>query len=61
VTVSIGGQPAQVLYAGAAPGLVAGVMQVNVRIPDGIGTGVVPVILQVGGAASPTGVTLNVQ
>jgi uncharacterized protein (TIGR03437 family) len=33
VSVSIGGRPAEVLYAGAAPGLVAGVIQVNARIP----------------------------
>ena len=33
VTVTIGGQPVQVLYAGAAPGEVAGLMQVNVQIP----------------------------
>ena len=36
VDVQIGGQTADVLYAGAAPGLVAGVMQINVRIPAGI-------------------------
>src|SRR5262249_16769349 len=29
VEVSIGGKPAEVLYAGAAPGLVAGLFQVN--------------------------------
>jgi hypothetical protein len=33
VTVTIGGQPVQVLYAGGAPGEVAGLMQVNVQIP----------------------------
>ncbi len=33
VSVRIGGRPAVVLYAGAAPGLVAGVLQVNVLIP----------------------------
>ena len=36
VTVSIGGVDAQVLYAGAAPGLVSGVLQVNARIPAGL-------------------------
>ena len=61
VSVNIGGQPAQVLYAGAAPGLVAGVMQVNVRLPDGISSGAAPVILLVGAASSQPGVTLNVQ
>jgi uncharacterized protein (TIGR03437 family) len=33
-TVTIGGQPAPIVYAGAAPGLVAGVVQVNVSIPN---------------------------
>lgn len=61
VTVSVGGQPAEVLYAGAAPDMVAGVLQVNVRLPQGISSGVVPVTLQVGGAASQPGVTLSVQ
>ena len=36
VDVQIGGQTADVLYAGAAPGLVAGVLQINARIPVGI-------------------------
>jgi len=61
VTVSIGGQPAEVLYSGAAPDLVAGLLQVNVRLPKGISSGAVPIVLQVGGAASQPGVTLSVQ
>ncbi len=61
VSVNIGGQPAQVLYAGAAPGLVAGVMQVNVRLPDGMSSGATAVILQVGTASSQPGVTVSVQ
>jgi uncharacterized protein (TIGR03437 family) len=49
VTVTIGGQKADVQYAGGAPGEVAGVMQINARIPAGITTGdAVPVVLQVG-------------
>jgi uncharacterized protein (TIGR03437 family) len=36
VTATVGGQNAPVKYAGGAPGLVAGVMQVNVQIPAGI-------------------------
>ena len=62
VTVTIGGQSAQVQYAGGAPGEVAGVMQVNVTIPSGIRTGsAVPVVLQVGAATSSASVTLAVQ
>ena len=48
VTVTIGGVPAEVLFAGAPPGLV-GVTQVNVRIPTTVpGTGPVPLTVQVG-------------
>jgi uncharacterized protein (TIGR03437 family) len=49
VTAAVEGVPAEVLFAGAAPGLV-GVTQVNVRIPlDVAGTGPVPVTVRVGG------------
>jgi uncharacterized protein (TIGR03437 family) len=47
VSVQIGGQTAQVLYAGAAPGFVAGVLQVDVQIPTGI-HGSVPLQLTAG-------------
>ena len=61
VTVTIGGQAAQVLYAGGAPGEVAGLMQVNVQIPAGIQTGdAVPVVLQVGNTSAPV-VTIAVR
>jgi len=33
VAVTVGDQPAEILYFGAAPGLVSGVFQTNVRIP----------------------------
>jgi uncharacterized protein (TIGR03437 family) len=36
VTVSIGGLPAQVVYAAEAPGLVSGVIQMNAFIPAGV-------------------------
>jgi len=62
VVVTIGGQVAQVQYAGGAPGEVAGIMQLNVEIPTGIQTGdAVPVVLEVGGVPSQTGVTLAVR
>jgi uncharacterized protein (TIGR03437 family) len=62
VSATIGGAPAEVLYAGAAPGLVAGVFQVNVRVPSSTAPGsAVPVQLRVGGATSRTGVTLAVR
>jgi uncharacterized protein (TIGR03437 family) len=61
VTVTIGGQSAQVQYAGGAPGLVAGVMQVNAVVPAGISPGNrVPVVVQVGNVPSQPGVTIAV-
>lgn len=61
VTVTIGGQPATVLYAGEAPGFVSGVLQVNAMIPSGIGGGNQPVVLTIGGVASPNVITVAVQ
>jgi uncharacterized protein (TIGR03437 family) len=62
VTATIGGQPAVVSYAGSAPGLVAGVLQVNVQVPGTTAPGsAVEVIIKVGDAASRAGVTIAVQ
>jgi uncharacterized protein (TIGR03437 family) len=56
VNVTVGGLPATVLYAGAAPGEVAGLMQVVIQIPAGAqADGYVPVTLQVGAASSVAG------
>jgi uncharacterized protein (TIGR03437 family) len=53
VAVEIGGQPAQVLYAGAAPGFIAGAMQVNALVPAGVPKGsVVQLVLTIGGFSS---------
>ena len=60
VSVQIGGQPANVLYAGGAPGIVQGVMQVNVEIPVGTPAGAVPLVLQVGDRTSQSGLTVTV-
>jgi uncharacterized protein (TIGR03437 family) len=59
VTVQIGGQNAQVLYAGAGPGFVAGVLQVDVQVPAGV-TGVVPLQMKIGTASTPAGVNVSV-
>jgi len=61
VSVTIDGIDAEVSYAGAAPGLAAGVMQIIVRVPDGARSGAVPVILRIGQFQSQTGVTVAVQ
>jgi len=62
VSVKIGGLDAEVLYAGAAPGMVVGLLQVNVRVPPGAPAGsAVPVVLTVGNASSQPGVTMAVR
>jgi uncharacterized protein (TIGR03437 family) len=53
VRVHIGGQEAEVQYAGIAPGLLVGVLQVNARIPEIVTRGGdVPVVLTVGANTS---------
>jgi uncharacterized protein (TIGR03118 family) len=59
VSATIGGQTAQVLFYGSAPGLLAGVLQVEVVVPTAAGTGAQPVVLTVG-TASSTGQTATV-
>jgi len=60
VTVTIGGQPATVQYAGLTPGFV-GLYQVNVQIPGGIAPGAsVPLVITQDGVPSNT-VTLAVR
>jgi trimeric autotransporter adhesin len=61
VSLTIAGQKAQVVYAGSAPGSVAGVMEVEAIVPTGAGTGAVPVVLTVGATASQANVTVNVK
>ncbi len=55
VTLTIGGLPATIVYAGAAPGEVAGLMQINATIPVGTKSGnAAPVVLQMGDVLSGT-------
>jgi uncharacterized protein (TIGR03118 family) len=61
VTATMGGQAAQVVFAGAAPGFVSCVMQVEVVVPTGAGTGAVPVVITAGTANSATGVTVSLK
>ncbi len=62
VQVRIGGRLAEVYYAGAAPQLVAGVLQINARVPTDIVPGAaVPVVLMAGKTASPASVTVSVR
>lgn len=52
--VTIGGVPAAVQYAGGVPGQIAGLMQINVQIPNGVAAGgYVPVIVRIGDGSTP--------
>jgi len=61
VSVAVNKQNVEVLYAGAAPGEVAGLMQINIRLPLGLVAGNIPVTLSVGGTASQPGLTVAVK
>jgi uncharacterized protein (TIGR03437 family) len=65
VFVTIAGQSVPVTYAGGAPGLVAGLMQVNAQIPANIlnpftGPVAIPVVVLVGITPSQSNVTITV-
>jgi len=61
VKVTIGGQDAHVSYSGPAPGLVAGVLQINATIPDGTPSGPAAVVVTIGGIDSQKNLTVAVQ
>ena len=61
VTATIGGQNADIQYAGAAPGFVVGLYQINLRVPAGIGVGAQQVVVRASGTPSADGVTLMVR
>jgi len=53
IEMRVGGAPVEVLYAGAAPGLVAGVFQLNARLSPATPPGRQPVLLRIGRFLSP--------
>lgn len=58
VKVFLGGREVPLLFAGAAPGLTAGLLQLNIQIPEDLAaTPNLPLLLEVGGTRSPPGVT----
>jgi len=60
IVVGINNAGAEILYTGAAPGLAAGVMQVNVRVPkDAPGGNAVPIVLRVGDSGLASRVSLS--
>jgi uncharacterized protein (TIGR03437 family) len=64
ITVTIGTttlSSADVLYAGASPGLLGGVYQFNVRIPASTPNGDTAVTITIGGSSTQAGLTIPVQ
>ena len=61
IAVLIDGQPAAYVYAGEAPGFVAGLMQLNVQIPANAPSGNLPIAVSIGGKTSQNGVTVSVR
>ncbi len=62
VRVTVGGEPAEIIYAGAAPHAVAGLLQVNFRVPATAPIGdAIPLALTVGASRSSDGVTMAVR
>jgi uncharacterized protein (TIGR03437 family) len=62
VSVTVDSLPAKVLYAGAAPGIVAGVMQINVVVPaKAYPASYDQVVVTVGDYVSPTAIWVAVQ
>ena len=61
VSLTIGGQPAHVSFAGLAPGF-AGLYQINAVVPGGVAAGnQVPVTISVAGQSSTSAITMAVQ
>jgi uncharacterized protein (TIGR03437 family) len=62
VSARVGGISAKVDYAGEAPGILVGVLQINIEVPAGVTPGsAVPVDVTIGGATSKAGVTVAVK
>jgi uncharacterized protein (TIGR03437 family) len=61
VTATVDGQPAEVLYAGGAPFEVAGVVQVNVKLPPTARTGAaISITVRIGTHSSADAVTVAI-
>ncbi|MBZ5625458.1 MAG: hypothetical protein LAQ69_43195 [Acidobacteriia bacterium] len=67
VSATVAGIPANVEYSGSAPGIIYGVIQVNVRLPANTPTGPQPIVIRLGTSATAVsfstqaGLTVQVQ
>jgi uncharacterized protein (TIGR03437 family) len=59
VSATVGGKAAGVMYAGAAPGYIVGLMQINLRLPASMPSGPSPLVLNIGGFTTTVSVTIR--
>jgi uncharacterized protein (TIGR03437 family) len=61
-SVTIGTETVAAAYAGAVPGSIAGLVQINATVPAEVKAGkAVPLLVTINGRTSPSGVTINVK
>jgi len=58
VGLTIGGKPVTLLYAGLTS---AGLYQINLQVPAGLGTGEQPLVVSVGGVSAQAGLVITLQ
>lgn len=62
VKVLLAGREVPILYVGAVPSLTAGVIQINIQVPEDLADRQnMPLVLQIGQARSPDGVTFGLR
>jgi uncharacterized protein (TIGR03437 family) len=61
LSVFVAGSAADILYAGPAPGQIAGLTQINIRIPANTPSGLAPLLVVTNDSASQPGVSLAVK
>jgi uncharacterized protein (TIGR03437 family) len=61
VTATVGGVPATVLFAGAAPAEITGVVQINLILPSGLTGAALPVVITIDGQTTQTNATVAAQ
>ena len=61
VTASIGGFASEVLFAGAAPGLIEGVVQINLRVPIELSPGQHFIVVRAGSIETIQKITVSVE
>jgi uncharacterized protein (TIGR03437 family) len=61
IAVKIGGQPASIVFEGEAPGIVAGVLQLNVMVPATVTSGSNTLVVTIGNNSTQSGLTVAIQ